>query len=158
MRIVIKFKGISPLVATVLLIAFTVAVAGIIATWLTGFTTTTTEIVGKRSETEVTCAYGSINLRSLKYSNTYLSGAIENNGLITVGNISLIILYQNATSEKIGLCLSGGTHIRCSVGDMSLLVAEQKSFNVSTGSNYDEIKAITNCSNVVDTAKRSDVS
>lgn len=153
-------KAISPLIATVLLIAFTVAVAGIISTWLSSFTTTTTETVKKQSETQVTCVYGSINLKSLKYRTPYLSGAIENNGQIAIGNITLNILYQNASSEKIGLCMFGNnTAATCSVSNFSLSVSEYKSFNVSIGgSNYDEIRATTNCSNVVDTAKASDVS
>jgi flagellin-like protein len=43
-------KAISPMVATILLIAFTVAVGGIISVWLTGFTRTATG--GTESRTE----------------------------------------------------------------------------------------------------------
>ena len=154
-----KSKGISPLIATVLLIAFTVAVAGIIATWITGFATTTSESVSKQSSNEINCAYGAINIRSLRYASPYLSGIIENNGQIELGNISISVVYQNATSEKIQLCKSGITGQSCAVSNLTLRISEQQSFNFSlNGSNYDEIRAISNCSNVVDTAKRVDVS
>ena len=159
MKVKIRFKGISPLIATVLLIAFTVAVAGIIATWITGFATTTSQTVSTQSNIEITCAYGAINIRSLKYSSPYLSGVVENNGQIDLGNISISIIYQNATSEKVQLCKSGITGQTCAVSNLSLRISEQQSFNFSlNGSNYDEIRVITNCSNVVDTAKRVDVS
>ncbi len=154
-----KSKGISPLIATVLLISFTVAVAGIIATWITGFATTTSESVSKQSNNEINCAYGAINIRSLRYASPYLSGLIENNGQIDLGNISISIVYQNATSEKVSLCKSGMTGQSCSVSNLTLRVSEQQSFNFSlNGSNYEEIRVVSNCSNVVDTAKRVDVS
>lgn len=159
MKVELRFKGVSPLIATVLLISFTVAVAGIIATWITQFASTTSQTVSKQSDTEITCAYGSVNIRSLKYSSPFLSGVVENNGQIDLGSISLSIIYQNATSEKIQLCKSGITGQSCATSNLSLRVSEQQSFNFTlNGSNYEEIRVITNCSNVVDTAKRVDVS
>jgi len=48
-------KGISPLIAAVLLIAFTVAVGGIIAVWVTSFTKTTTTNVGVSTRGATAC-------------------------------------------------------------------------------------------------------
>jgi len=47
-------KGISPLIATVLLIAFTMAIAGIMATWATSFVQA--KITETENQTSVTCA------------------------------------------------------------------------------------------------------
>ncbi len=49
-------KGVSPLIAAILLIAFTVAVGGIISTWITTLTTTTTGITQAAGEKQVKCA------------------------------------------------------------------------------------------------------
>ena len=49
-------KGISPLIAIVLLIGFTVAVGGILSVWLTSLTTTTTNIVGTAGEKQIKCS------------------------------------------------------------------------------------------------------
>ncbi|MCD6092973.1 MAG: hypothetical protein J7J38_03070 [Candidatus Aenigmarchaeota archaeon] len=46
-------KGISPLIATVLLIAFTMAIAGIMATWATSFVQT--KITETKNQSEAMC-------------------------------------------------------------------------------------------------------
>ncbi|HLC72216.1 MAG TPA: archaellin/type IV pilin N-terminal domain-containing protein, partial [Candidatus Nanoarchaeia archaeon] len=48
-------KGISPLIATVLIIGFTVALAAIIMTWGRGFIDSTTKDVDKQRETALLC-------------------------------------------------------------------------------------------------------
>lgn len=154
-------KGISPLVATVLLIAFVVAIAGVIAAWLSGFAKSQTELVSSQSSLSVTCSYGSINMKSLKFTSSVskLAGTLENNGQIPLGNITLSIVYQNATSQTIALCTDPTGASSCSVANLSLTVAQQAAFNVTIwGSNYDTFKAITNCTSVSDSADRGDVS
>lgn len=54
-------KGIDPIIATVLLIAFTMAVAAILVSWITGFTKTQTTYVGEKGEKQVKCTYGDID-------------------------------------------------------------------------------------------------
>ena len=63
----VRLKGISPLVATVLLIAFVVAVAGLVATWVNSFTRSQTELVGQQSTLSITCSYGNINMKNLVF-------------------------------------------------------------------------------------------
>lgn len=155
----IKFKGISPIIASVLLIAFTVAVAGIVISWGSNFFTTSTKDIGTAADKEITCSRGSVNIRNLKFSNPRLSGIIENNGQIALGNFTLSIVYQNATSENIELCAPASGAVNCTTSNLSLAVSHQATFNITiAGTNYQEIRATTNCSSVVDTAKRSDVS
>jgi flagellin-like protein len=84
-------KAISPMIATVLLIAFTVAVGGILSLWLTGYMTTTTGVVETATTNQTKCVGTYINVISVD------SGAI----LITnpgSQNISSIKCYSgNAT-------------------------------------------------------------
>ena len=60
-------KGISPLIAAVLLIAFTVAVGGIIATWLTSFSKTTT--AGVESSTKGASKCSGVYIEVKAYDN-----------------------------------------------------------------------------------------
>lgn len=151
-------RGISPLVATVMLIAFTVAVAGIVSIWITTFTKTSTTSVGEHSERELYCSYAGISMSSLRYctTNGRLSGIVENTNLVDLGNITLQIIYQNATSQKIYLSQNGSA--RSDASTMSLTPREQAAFNVSdVSSNYNLIHLYTNCTNAYHDATRSDV-
>ena len=55
-------KGISPLIASVLLVAFTMAVAAILVVWITGFTQEQTGTVGERGTKQAKCAYSVLNI------------------------------------------------------------------------------------------------
>jgi flagellin-like protein len=48
-------KAISPMIATILLIAFTVAIGGIISVWMTGYTRTTGASVSGATENMTAC-------------------------------------------------------------------------------------------------------
>jgi flagellin-like protein len=158
-------KGISPIVATVLLIAFTVSVAGILSVWLTGFTQTTTETVSKKSSTELTCAYGGMSLSSLRFSSAAgrISANIENSGQISIGSISFQVFYRNgSTPLSLPLCREGSSIFNCSIANLSLSPREMVSVNVSAGTgtytDIDIVRVYANCSNVFDNAERSDIS
>jgi FlaG/FlaF family flagellin (archaellin) len=156
-----QLKGISPLVATVLLISLVVAIAGIVSQWSTIFAKEQTEIVTEQSKTSITCSYGNINMKDLRFqtAQSRLSGSLENIGQIALGNLTLSIVYQNASSQNVRLCNDPSGSISCSVANLSLSVAERVGFNVSIwGSNYDSIKVSTNCTGVTDSASRGDVS
>lgn len=155
-----SLKGISPLVATVLLIAFVVAVAGILATWINTFAQEQTELVGDQSNIAISCSYGAVALKNMAFTSaeSRLSGTIENNGQISIGGMSVSVVYQNATSQNIPLCNGQTGAVDCASANYTLPVAGQGSFNVSIwGSNYDSVKLITNCSSVSDSVERSDI-
>jgi len=144
-------KGISPFLATVLLIAFAIAVAAIFGGWMTSFTSETTEEVQERSEKRVTCSYGGIALEDLAYniSSRNFSGKVENTDIIVLGNIDFEIFYDDDTRGKLDL-------------NMTLEPGEKNTFNQNVqkmnSTDYNKIRVITNCSNVYDEATSSDVS
>ncbi len=145
-------KGISPLIASVLLIAFTVAAFGVIQTWGTGFISSTTQDVSDKTDTELTCVYGGISVSNLRYCNDYMGGRVENTNMIDLGDIVLQIIYTNSSSQKFDLNVTGTTT------PIVLEPGEIESFNISIGgSNYDRIHVYTNCSDVTDDAESSDV-
>jgi flagellin-like protein len=144
-------KGVSPFIATVLLIAFAIAVAGVFGGWLSSFTKETTEEVQERSEKRVTCSYGGIALEDLRYNKTTgnFSGKVENTDIIVLGNIDFEIFYTDASRDKLDL-------------NMTLEPGEKNTFNqnvikMNTTGYYNKIRVITNCSNVYDEATSSDV-
>ena len=156
----VRLKGVSPLVATVLLIAFVVAVAGIIATWVNSFATSQTQLVGQQSTTSITCSYGHVAVQNMVFqsASTRLAGTVVNTGTIAQGNISVSIVSQNATSQNINLCNSPSGSTTCTVANLSLAVSDQVGFNFTiSGSNYDNVKVKTNCSSVGVTAQRGDI-
>jgi len=63
-------KGISPMIATVLLIAFTIAIGGILSVWLSGYTKTATTTVETTTEAEIKCASSILFVKEAKYSTT----------------------------------------------------------------------------------------
>jgi flagellin-like protein len=68
-------KGISPLIASVLLIAFTMAIAGIMATWATTFSRERLDVASDESE-----CVGALDLSSLTFANGMITGKIRNVG------------------------------------------------------------------------------
>jgi flagellin-like protein len=153
-------KGISPLIATVLLIAFTVAVAGIISVWLTGFAATTTKTVGSQANLEIICTGAQISLTGLRYCSNYLSGDVSNSGMLALGNITMQIFYTNGTQHpKLYLSLVGNS-VNVSTaccGNLTISPGEKYRFNTSVSSNYDKIRVIPNCTAKADEASSTDV-
>lgn len=153
-------KGISPLIATVLLIAFTVGVGGLISVWITGFTQTSSKIVSREGENQLICSNGAIELSNMKYCNNNVSGIVKNNGRILIGNITLQTVFNNASlvTHALNNTDTGGSS---SGSPLSLKSGAIFSFNVSIGAsssnNYDRFWLYTNCSTVSDFALSSDV-
>jgi flagellin-like protein len=90
-----KRKGISPLIASVLLIAFTMAIAGIMATWATTFTRQKMDISSQDAE-----CIGAIDLGAVEFSNTTLSVKIKNVGLINLTGLKAYTEYSNKANSK----------------------------------------------------------
>jgi len=89
-------KGISPLIAAVLLIAFTMAIAGIMATWATQFSTQKIE----QSSAEAECI-GILDIGSLSFNNGVISVRVKNLAdRINLTDMSAVVEYQDATKNK----------------------------------------------------------
>ena len=148
----IKSKGISTLVASVLLIAFTVMAFGIITTWGTDFISSTTSDVSEQTDKDINCIYAGLSVGNLKYCNHYLSGTVENTEMVTLNNITLTVAFTNGTSQNLKLNDTFGLFMSLDPGDL-------EAFNNSIGgSNYELIRISTStCPDVSDNAGSSDV-
>ena len=131
-------KGISPLVASVLLIAITMAVAAVLANWITSYTRSTIN-------TFSTCVGGSLNYVSADYPkwddvNKRIIAAVEAQ-FVSLGNFKFEVVFQNdnllSYNDIQGLKLdpgAGGTVISQNIG--------------GSKSDIKQVRITTNCSNV----------
>lgn len=79
--IIMKRSGVSPLIATVLLIAFTLAIGAFMSTWMQSMARTQTQTASENADAG--CSYMNINLNSATYNesgNNRLILALENAG------------------------------------------------------------------------------
>lgn len=114
-------KGISPFIAVVLLIAFTVAIGGILSVWFSTITTSQTATVQSSSDALAKCSSTAISISDVRYNTsaaatpkmvnvTFSSSGNQNlkNVTITVtggGSATVSRQYFNATGDDL---LPGG--------------------------------------------------
>jgi flagellin-like protein len=107
-------KGVSPLIATVLLIAFAVALGAVVMNWGKSFAIGTMNTVQQKSDQDTTCS-GDVSLNVVKLadgtlqmcyggdgSDGYIFFIIENSGRVAVSQIDLQVIgssdiYANTT-------------------------------------------------------------
>ena len=83
-----KRKGISPLVAVIMLIAFTMIVAGILAGWATRFATEQRSILEK-------CVRANLVIKRATYAGGNLSIMLYNAGTVPLRNFQLQVTYNS---------------------------------------------------------------
>jgi flagellin-like protein len=93
-------KGISPLIAAVLLIAITMALAGVMASWATQFSVSRLT----KTDQETNCI-GALDLSSLKFDNGTVTLKIRNIGDINLTNMKANLEYGDATKNKLDIKL-----------------------------------------------------
>jgi flagellin-like protein len=138
-------KGISTLIATVLLLAFTVSIGIITFTSINIFTRNTTTNIENQTTKKIDCSFGAISMRNVCLNNTNLTGFIENTGSIELKDIKIKILYSNGSSLSYNYTQLG-------FEDNILFPGNKKYIDINVG-NVDEILLIsltTNCPKVDD--------
>jgi flagellin-like protein len=150
-------KGISPIVAAVLLIAFSLIIGGLMLLWTRGFVGGTTEEAEKRAEELRRCGGGIIQLSNLKYCNNSLTGDIINRGTATLGNLTLFVYLENLEVSNYPLCLVDRKVINCSVSNFSLPMNEKYKFDLSLELRPIEVRITTDCPGVIDEVKNESI-
>ncbi len=90
-------KGISPLIAAVILIAFTTAIAGIMATWATTFVREQTGAIS----TDTKCI-GALDISSPAFSGTNVTVTIKNTSPdITLTSLKASMIYSDVSKNKV---------------------------------------------------------
>lgn len=82
--------GVSPLIAAVLMIAFSMAIAAILMAWGSTFFQEQTDSVGNQSGELVTCSSAHLDIFSSSHNTNWANVTVENIGRETFSNISVI--------------------------------------------------------------------
>ncbi len=135
-------KGISPLLASVLLIAFTLTVATIIGSWLTSTIKTSTDTVGGQLTSNVNCSSNIINIDVLCHNNTNVTAIVQNIGSTSLTNPSF---YMKTTDET--TCISNQTDT-ISVGGFAKYEINCTNF-LPANKTLNYVKATTLCQGAV---------
>jgi len=101
-------KGISPFIATVLIISFTIGAGALLGPWIYSLTKSHADTVGGETETRLNCQYGGIRIddESIKCSFTdtpdFLNFTIENTGTVNLYDFTCEI-YLNGVIYEYGV-------------------------------------------------------
>ncbi len=135
-------KGISPLIASVLLIAFTLAIGAFMSSWLHDITKKQTEETVANAKPE--CQFATLNFQNVTYTNSShkLTINVENTGTKGVSVTSIRIIYDD---DKSTLAAFNLTAVKA--GDSVILSADNSTDNGSIRSDLKKIRLITDCPN-----------
>jgi flagellin-like protein len=107
-------KGVSPLIAAVLLIAFTMAVAAILTAWVTTFTQEQTGAVENQSDQVIECSGGVIDVLDSDSNGNQLNITVANVGTVGFDNLTVTVLSGGSVvgSNYINGLASGDTSFK----------------------------------------------
>ncbi|MBI2085528.1 MAG: hypothetical protein HYT71_03370 [Candidatus Aenigmarchaeota archaeon] len=98
-------KGVSPLIATVLLVAITITLATVIVPWAINFAQTSMDAVTGPGEEKVNCIEAGLNFQSSDVGYNSLANPSAIN--VTISNTGLVGLYDFRFQFKLGDTYSG---------------------------------------------------
>jgi len=97
MRPELSKRGISPLIAAVLLIAFTITVAAILATWAQTFGRERLKSAGERGSKAIECSNLQISVSGASWKNERVQAIVWNRGQDNITHFKLVI-YNKTNS------------------------------------------------------------
>jgi flagellin-like protein len=154
MKMCFHLKAISPLIAVVLLIGFTIAVGTMIADWLIDYIRISPSQSEEKSMEKIKCAFGSLKIVSAKYNNTAtkLSVLLRNEaGDTNLMNISFSVVVNDTVYTY---------PATCNCDDEILHAKEEKVYSNSSiidGCHIQLLRVITNCEDAHDSVTRDKI-
>jgi flagellin-like protein len=140
-------KGISPLIAVVLLIGFTMAIAGILASWATSYAAARTAELTEKEELQVKCRGGVIEfisgIENPRIQDNKIVAIIEV-GNVPLGNFTFEIIYGDGNVTT----LSDTTGTSLAPGRVGTIISETLTMPADTikqvriGSNCSDVKSV----------------
>ena len=155
-------KGISPLIAAVLLIAFTMAVAGILTAWVTTFTQDTADQTGEAGEELLDCSSARVRIQDAYFNNdtSDVSVVVTNEGSVPFEEWTEDVGREVADPPRhpglrVSVFEAGGGVNEAEIGNLT--VGESSSVTFDKDYEYDDVTdarvASTACSGVTDEAE-----
>ncbi len=115
------------MIATVLLIAFTIAVGGVLSVWLSTLTSTTTSTVGTSGQKAAECGSSSISIREVRYTPS------QTRVNVTVSHLTGTLPLRNLSISVSGLGRSNTTSLVYTASDFGPGELYMESVNVTNG-------------------------
>lgn len=145
-----KRKGISPLIAVVLLIVFTVAISTIIIGWMNDYTKKTTSDASKNTDVVVACAKQVINIPDSigiqTNSSGYVTVLVEN-----IGQAETTINQILAVDNESNMCSIDIMNATIDIGDIGIFGPTDCSGTFVAGTpTLTTVRATTTCGGVSD--------
>jgi len=139
-------KGVSPLVASVLLIVLVVSAASLVTTWMSTLVKSTQETVGVRTMEGVECTNADITIDEVYVSNTGAASVVVKNS----GFVNDMSLVSALTFDKSGNSASAENVPLTSInkGDLKILIFNDPSINCAS---FSQVIVTTNCAGVSET-------
>ncbi len=144
-------RGVSPLVATVLLLAFVVSLAMIVGGWFSSYVRGVTGEVEETSEEAIGCSGASVAIERI-----YIDTS-KNTSQILVKNMGTIKLtVKGAIASTAGIVCTNNTGINLTKGGMGVLkLSDCKGLNETT---FDYATITTNCPGIGDEVTKDEMS
>ncbi len=151
-------KAISPLIATVLLIAFTVTIATLVQNFNTGFISTQQTSTTDKATATLNCAYSKLKINSASYNSTssILKIRMTNEDQSTqdsaLTNITFSVIKQDGSSGIYGTT--------CNCADEALYPGDTKFYSnasVTGGCNITSVYVSSVCTNAKDSITSSGI-
>ncbi len=135
-------KGLSPLLATVLLISITVAIATIVMGWMTNVTKESQITIGNKTATAVDCSASDISVDAvyMDFSANRSRVAVRNSGFVDDKIVSASML--NSNGDTLGVVTS--LPINMSKGALATIEFNM-SGKMSNCNNFSQIIVTTQC-------------
>ena len=145
-----KRKGISPLIAVVLLIVFTVAISTIIIGWMNDYTKKTTSDASENTDVVVACAKQVINIPTSigvqTNSSGYVTVLVEN-----IGQAETTIKQILAVDNVSNMCQIDIVNATIDIGDIGVFGPMDCSAEFGAGTPaLTTVRATTTCGGIAD--------
>lgn len=103
-------KGISPIIASVLLLAVTLSIMGIFSGWAPQLVQSVTEDTSNSTNQRLNCNDAGLGFESASFSGSNLDVAIRNTGTYDLGNVIIAAYYSNDSlaAQDTGNTVNGG--------------------------------------------------
>lgn len=129
-------KGVSPLVAAVLLIAVTMTIAAMLSYWASGFVRSRTEEWEKRLPAGE-CSFANFRVYSCKYDTGTITMVLENVKDVDLRNITAYVLNSDSSID-----------VKTGLSDLPAL--QIKSYSLTgISASYEKITIKTHCPDVI---------
>ena len=146
-------KGVSPLVASVLLIVMVVSIAALLISWITTFTKTAQQSVTNKTDVTLDCSGAVVSIQDVYLTNgsaATIRVLVKNDGLTS----GLSIISAQAFNRTGSNFSASNIPIRnFDIGDLETVVFENVS--MPTCSAFSQVVVTSSCGGIVDVYTRS---